>query len=143
MIPKGVEMKKIAMLAVSAMAVFGLSGCNLEGVTDSTAHIKIEREGYSDTGNASKTQVQICNSDSSEYDLAELYSAPVGSAYTQIFPNGTPPSYIAPGDCRIFESSNCGAEKWKIKVVDAYDNVGEGTYYRECGWREELKVTNW
>jgi hypothetical protein len=45
-------MKKIAMLAVSAMAVFGLSGCNLEGMTEGISQVYIDNldRGYKISG---------------------------------------------------------------------------------------------
>ena len=137
-------MKKIIGLAIGMVAMVALSGCNTT-VPGSYSNIKIENLGSIEIEDTTVTQVEVINNDRSAFDIVEIYSAPLNDAYTQSFPNDTPPYEIAPGESQIFQSHNCYdyEEEWKIKIVDAYGNVAEGKYNRQCGFREKLLVTNW
>lgn len=137
-------MQKIIGLAIGAVAMVALSGCNMvPGTTSTGDNIKIERQtgDYTKSYSDNKTCVEVKNNTTSDYDLYDIWSAPDGGTYSHIFPNGTLPNEIQPGEKRTFCSSNCGADTWKIKVEDARSAVAEGTYQRECGYKELLVVT--
>ena len=135
-------MKKIIGLALGAVAMVALSGCNNVG-NGPGGNIKIQRQAadYVDTGDYSKSCVEVKNNTDSDYDIYDIWSGPVNGVYHKSFPNGTLPDYIAPGKHRTFCSKNCGADEWKIKVKDQRGAVAEGKYQRECGYKELLIVT--
>ena len=139
-------MKKIVSFVIAGAAMIGLSGCNLDTGDGggAAANIKIQRQAadYVEMPDKpNKTCTEIKNSPSSDYDLYDIWSAPVNGSYSHIFPNGTPPNTIQPGEKRTFCSSNCGADTWKLKVEDERGETAEGTYQRECGYKELLIVT--
>ena len=137
---EGADMNKIIGLTLGVVAMVALSGCNSAG---NEYNIKIQRQvaDYIETGDDSKSCVEVKNSVNSDYDIYNIWSGPVDGAYKKSFPNDTPPDYIAPGKQRTFCSANCGADEWKIKVEDERGAVAEGKYHRECGYKELLIVT--
>jgi len=138
-------MKTITGLAVGAMAMVILSGCNNVGTEpgDIQGSIKIERQvdDYAENEDDTRSCVEIKNSTESDYYITDIWSGPIDGAYVKSFPNGTPPNDIAPGSQRTFCSTNCGADEWKIKVQDDRSAVAEGKYQRVCGYTELLLVT--
>jgi hypothetical protein len=140
-------MKKIVSIALGAAAILALSGCNSAGGGPNGGHdgkIKIQRQAseYVEMpNNQNQTCTEIKNNPSSDYDLYDIWSAPVDGTYSHIFPNNTPPNTIEPGEKRTFCSANCGADTWKIKVQDERHYIAEGKYQRECGYKELLVVT--
>jgi hypothetical protein len=130
-------MKKIIGLAIGTVAVLALSGCNNVG-TSPQANVKITETSYTAI-NSSKSEVFVDNQ--SNYDIVEIWSGKVGGSYTLV----KPPKNVAAGSDRTFGTINCSpntTEEWKIKVIDDTYNYATLVYNRQCGYRENLLVTD-
>ncbi len=109
-------MKKIAMLAVSAMVVFGLSGCNLESITEGSSQVYIDNldRGYkiSGTDTTIDKDVDLCF-----YGSAYVYGR--GSEYF----DGT--FSISGGDIVFRDATDGGS----YRLVTGGEIVDGDTYY--------------
>ena len=146
-------MKKVISIALAGAAVFALSGCatgdgdgggnNEWQNTGDDSKITIRRQAaeYVAINDPNKTCVEVKNSALSDFSIDQIWSAPLSGSYNnRIYPNGTPPNEIVPGESRTFCSAQCGENRWKIKIADTVGTLAEGQYERQCGYKELLLV---
>jgi len=128
-------MKKIISLAVTGIAILGLSGCSIEDM-GTNQNIQLVKDGFTDDSYDGYTMVTVVNN--SSYAIDEILTAKGNGGYTAV----TPPKTVYSGDSRTFKSSRCSNynEEWTIQVVNTTGDYAEKDFLRQCGYHEYFTV---